>query len=146
VVEAASDEAALVRATVKAPGVVLPEDVPPEDVPPKDTLSQDTAGVIAADHDRTVATSVDCTVTVSLGGNAAAPAARVRERLPAEMIRSAANGRTVIEKVAEPVSPVESVARTVNWDVPAVVGVPEIAPPEVRVRPGGRALPESANV
>jgi hypothetical protein len=121
---------------VNAPGVA----------PPADTLSQDTGGVIAVDHDRTVVTSVDCTVTVSLCANAAAPAARVKERLPADVIRSAARGRTVMASVAKPVWPAESVALTVNREVPAVVGVPEMSPPEERVSPAGSGLSESANV
>ena len=47
---------------------------------------------------------------------------------------------TVHEKVAEPVLPVESVTVAVTDDVPAVVGVPEMAPEEDADRPAGRPL------
>ena len=88
--EAASDDAALVNATLKNPGVVPPA------APPPVTLSHGAAGVTAVDQDSTFVTSVDCTRTLCGSGNEVDAAARENERLPAERSRSAENGRAVI--------------------------------------------------
>src|ERR1043166_2364066 len=47
---------------------------------------------------------------------------------------------TVQVNVAEPLAPVVSVAVTVTFDVPAVVGVPEMTPAALMVRPAGRPV------
>src|SRR3984957_1846170 len=49
-------------------------------------------------------------------------------------------------KLAEPFAPVESVAVTVTFDVPAAVGVPEIRPDELIDRPAGSPVAEKASV
>lgn len=48
-------------------------------------------------------------------------------------------GLIVMEKVVEPVVDAASVAWTVKSNVPEAVAVPEIAPPDARLRPVGRA-------
>jgi hypothetical protein len=45
----------------------------------------------------------------------------------------------VIEKLAEPVAPLASVAVTAKLAEPAEVGVPEMEPLDPRARPAGKA-------
>src|SRR5215472_18349355 len=49
---------------------------------------------------------------------------------------------TVSDMLAESLSPAESVARTVKWNVPASAGEPEIAPAGLSDNPGGSHLSE----
>ena len=110
------------------------------------TVSQETDGLVTTAKEICWATTVDWTPMARPEGKVTAPVVSSKAAVAEERIRSAEICRMVTEKPLEPVVPAASVTVTVAVKSPAVVGVPEMVPPESSATPAGNAPPDTAHL